>query len=322
MLCLLFSGKETPIAAPVTLSPASTSTAAVVVAAAEAEVITTASNNMVAADGRFVRRQNDVQQRTDVGIYRFHHHPADEDGFDPCIEDTDMDITTAMKTLQLSKKTITLGKIKSRHRFLIKKYHPDKNVNVSNDEEKIELAKMFREVHRAYYSLKKHYKHQQNDKREFIESLRLPYNNFCRRLSEKGTDLNLLENSSNERKRNQIEESNELPSATGDDICVICFEAFQDGERLKILPCNHAFHVGCIDRWLFGSYTAGCQTCKTTNTTAKTTTFNSSSSSSSTSKRPTKKMKVDHRRSSRLSGTSKFPGGVLNDKWLEKLIKE
>jgi len=53
-----------------------------------------------------------------------------------------------------------------------------------------------------------------------------------------------------------------------DDVCVICLDAFQHGDRLRVLPCDHSFHVGCIDRWLSGShsynecYTAGCPTCK------------------------------------------------------------
>ncbi|CAB9511631.1 Receptor homology region, transmembrane domain-and RING domain-containing protein [Seminavis robusta] len=52
------------------------------------------------------------------------------------------------------------------------------------------------------------------------------------------------------------------------DFCVICLEHFQDGDRLRVLPCDHSFHVGCIDRWLSGSqsfddcYTSGCPTCK------------------------------------------------------------
>lgn len=52
------------------------------------------------------------------------------------------------------------------------------------------------------------------------------------------------------------------------DVCVICLEKFVPGDRLRILPCTHSFHVGCIDRWLSGSnshadcYTSGCPTCK------------------------------------------------------------
>ena len=100
MLCLLFSGKETPIAAPVTLPPASTSTAAVVVAAAEAEaeVITTASNNMVAAECASICSTKEMIVSSTP--------KADKDEFNACIEDTGiMDIRTAMKTLQLSEKT-------------------------------------------------------------------------------------------------------------------------------------------------------------------------------------------------------------------------
>eukprot|EP00980_Cylindrotheca_fusiformis_P001493 scaffold346_cov116-Cylindrotheca_fusiformis.AAC.7 len=53
-----------------------------------------------------------------------------------------------------------------------------------------------------------------------------------------------------------------------DHFCVICMEHFVDGDRLRVLPCNHSFHVGCIDRWLSGShsefecFTSGCPTCK------------------------------------------------------------
>jgi len=38
------------------------------------------------------------------------------------------------------------------------------------------------------------------------------------------------------------------------NICVICFSDYVEGDRLRVLPCNHSFHVGCIDRWLSGSH--------------------------------------------------------------------
>jgi hypothetical protein len=53
-----------------------------------------------------------------------------------------------------------------------------------------------------------------------------------------------------------------------ESVCVICLEAFAEGDRLRVLPCNHSFHIGCIDRWLSGShshyecFTSGCPTCK------------------------------------------------------------
>jgi len=52
------------------------------------------------------------------------------------------------------------------------------------------------------------------------------------------------------------------------DACVICLESFQQNELLRVLPCNHLFHIGCIDHWLLGTYsedecyTMGCPTCK------------------------------------------------------------
>lgn len=63
---------------------------------------------------------------------------------------------------------------------------------------------------------------------------------------------------------------NEQDSPKEDDtaVCVICLEHFVDGDRLRVLPCDHSFHVGCIDRWLSGShsyqdcFTSGCPTCK------------------------------------------------------------
>lgn len=38
------------------------------------------------------------------------------------------------------------------------------------------------------------------------------------------------------------------------NVCVICMAEYDEGDRLRVLPCNHSFHVGCIDRWLSGSH--------------------------------------------------------------------
>lgn len=33
-------------------------------------------------------------------------------------------------------------------------------------------------------------------------------------------------------------------------MCVVCREAFRDGDGVRVLPCFHRFHVTCIDPWL------------------------------------------------------------------------
>lgn len=60
----------------------------------------------------------------------------------------------------------------------------------------------------------------------------------------------------------------EHTASEGSNVCVICLENFVEGDRLRVLPCDHSFHVGCIDKWLSGScsfdecHTTGCPTCK------------------------------------------------------------
>mmetsp|Transcript_10737 Transcript_10737/g.22553 ORF Transcript_10737/g.22553 Transcript_10737/m.22553 type:complete len:446 (+) Transcript_10737:478-1815(+) len=52
--------------------------------------------------------------------------------------------------------------------------------------------------------------------------------------------------------------------------CVICRDAFQDGDCLRVLPCQHLFHCGCIDKWMLQGHptdewlSRGCPMCKDT----------------------------------------------------------
>ena len=43
--------------------------------------------------------------------------------------------------------------------------------------------------------------------------------------------------------------------------CYICLEAFRGGEEIRELPCRHAFHRACVDKWLLRS-SRKCPTCR------------------------------------------------------------
>jgi hypothetical protein len=43
------------------------------------------------------------------------------------------------------------------------------------------------------------------------------------------------------------------------DDCAICLEAVAAGDRVRRLPCAHAYHARCVDRWLASN--ARCPTC-------------------------------------------------------------
>jgi hypothetical protein len=45
------------------------------------------------------------------------------------------------------------------------------------------------------------------------------------------------------------------------DSCVICLADFEQGNRIKVLPCNHGFHTECIDPWI-NDRSEHCPICK------------------------------------------------------------
>jgi len=89
-----------------------------------------------------------------------------------------------------------------------------------------------------------------------IESLyrHLLLNNF---LQSRGTPEDVI--NSLERRVFERDVESQHGNVQNED-CAICLTAFENGETLRILPCQHPFHTHCIDQWLGAHRT--CPMCR------------------------------------------------------------
>ncbi len=52
-----------------------------------------------------------------------------------------------------------------------------------------------------------------------------------------------------------------LPSNINNTVCTICINGLSNETPIRVFPCLHAFHVGCVDEWIT-KYRASCPMCQ------------------------------------------------------------
>ena len=58
-------------------------------------------------------------------------------------------------------------------------------------------------------------------------------------------------------------EKDVVPDAIGRETCPICIVDFEEGDDLRVLPCegHHRFHQECVDQWLL-ELSSSCPLCR------------------------------------------------------------
>ncbi len=65
------------------------------------------------------------------------------------------------------------------------------------------------------------------------------------------------------KEREGEKEKDVVPDAIGRETCPICIVDFEEGDDLRVLPCegHHRFHQGCVDQWLL-ELSSSCPLCR------------------------------------------------------------
>ena len=75
--------------------------------------------------------------------------------------------------------------------------------------------------------------------------------------------LDLGERAGGEKEKEGEKEKDVVPDAIGRETCPICIVDFEEGDDLRVLPCegHHRFHQECVDQWLL-ELSSSCPLCR------------------------------------------------------------
>ncbi|CAM9186722.1 unnamed protein product [Ectocarpus sp. 12 AP-2014] len=110
----------------------------------------------------------------------------------------------------------------------------------------------------------------------------------------------------------RVEEGSRLEG----DSCPVCLEAYRIGDKLRSLPCQHAFHAGCITPWLTQRQRS-CPMCKdpvTLTARLAPSTSSSPSSSSASSAAPAAVITAPAMQAARADGVERGDDGTGGDR--------
>ena len=78
------------------------------------------------------------------------------------------------------------------------------------------------------------------------------------------TDASSADDSnSKDKEKDKDKDKDVVPDAIGRETCPICIVDFEEGDDLRVLPCegHHRFHQECVDQWLL-ELSSSCPICR------------------------------------------------------------